>query len=165
MRERDCRAGRWQTGTPRSRRCFRRTGFGCTNSASTGKSSVSRKRPAWSARSRVRICPGRNTGWVVDATGSAGGLRSAVHMVRPRGTVILKSTLHGEVPVDSAPVIVNEITLIGSRCGPFEPALELLRMGAIDVSSMITERLPLSDAERALERAGQPGVLKVLLTN
>ena len=64
--------------------------------------------------------------YVVDATGSPAGLRAAVAMVEPRGTVILKSTVHGEVPVDTAPVIVNEITLVGSRCGRFEPALELL---------------------------------------
>ena len=64
--------------------------------------------------------------WVVDATGSPEGLRQAVRMTRPRGTVILKSTVHGLVGVDTAPVIVNEITLVGSRCGRFEPALDLL---------------------------------------
>jgi alcohol dehydrogenase len=103
--------------------------------------------------------------WVIDATGSPAGLRAAIHMVQPCGTVFLKSTMHGKVPVDTAPVIVNEITLIGSRCGPFEPALELLRMGAIDVSSMIADRLPLANAEAAFARAAQPGILKVLLTN
>jgi alcohol dehydrogenase len=64
--------------------------------------------------------------WVVDATGSQAGLHAAVRMVEPRGTIILKSTVHGEVPLDTAPVIVNEITLVGSRCGRFEPALRLL---------------------------------------
>ncbi len=102
--------------------------------------------------------------YVVDATGSPAGLRAAVSMVEPRGTVILKSTLHGEVPVDTAPVIVNEITLIGSRCGRFEPALELLERGVIDVKSLISDRLPLSQAKEAFARAAQPGVLKVLLT-
>lgn len=101
--------------------------------------------------------------WVVDATGSPAGLRAATRMVQPRGTVILKSTVHGEVPVDTAPVIVNEITLIGSRCGRFEPAIELLRRGVIDVESMIADRLRLSDAPAAFERAAQRGVLKVLL--
>jgi threonine dehydrogenase-like Zn-dependent dehydrogenase len=106
--------------------------------------------------------------WVVDATGSREGLAAAVKMTRPRGTVILKSTVHGEVPVDTAAVIVDEITLVGSRCGRFEPALALLERGAggapgIEVRSMIAERMGLADAPRAFERAGQSGVLKVLL--
>ena len=101
--------------------------------------------------------------WVVDATGSAAGLRAAVRMVQPRGTVILKSTVHGEVPVDTAPVIVNEITLVGSRCGRFEPALELLGKRAIDVEPMIADRLPLDRAPEAFRRAAEPGVLKVLI--
>jgi threonine dehydrogenase-like Zn-dependent dehydrogenase len=101
--------------------------------------------------------------YVVDATGSPAGLRAAVAMVEPRGTVILKSTVHGEVPVDTAPVIVNEITLIGSRCGRFEPALELLASGAVDVASLISERMPLSQAPAAFARAAQPGIMKVLL--
>lgn len=102
--------------------------------------------------------------WVVEATGSPDGLRTAVRMVRPRGTVILKSTMHGLVPVDTAPVVVNEITLIGSRCGRFEPALELLERGVIDVRPMISECIPLRDAPRAFARAATPGVLKIQLT-
>src|SRR5580692_8478999 len=103
--------------------------------------------------------------WVVDATGSQVGLHAAIRMVEPRGTIILKSTVHGEIPLDTAPVIVNEITLVGSRCGRFEPALELLRLGAVDVSSMISERMPLASAPAAFERAARKGVLKVLLSN
>jgi threonine dehydrogenase-like Zn-dependent dehydrogenase len=103
--------------------------------------------------------------WVVDATGSQAGLHAAARMVEPRGTIILKSTVHGEIPLDTAPLIVNEITLVGSRCGRFEPAIELLRLGAIDVSSMISERMPLASAPAAFERAAQRGVLKVLLSN
>jgi threonine dehydrogenase-like Zn-dependent dehydrogenase len=103
--------------------------------------------------------------WVVDATGSAAGLHAAIRMVEPRGTVILKSTVHGVIPLDTAPVIVNEITLIGSRCGRFEPALELLQLGAIDVCSMISDRVPLANAPAAFKRAAQRGVLKVLLSN
>jgi alcohol dehydrogenase len=102
--------------------------------------------------------------WVVDATGSAAGLKTAVQMTEPRGTVILKSTVHGEVPVDTAPVIVNEITLIGSRCGRFEPALALLEKQKIDVEPMISERMPLTDAAKAFEQAAKRGVLKVLLS-
>jgi alcohol dehydrogenase len=101
--------------------------------------------------------------WVVDATGSSEGLRQAVRMTRPRGTVILKSTVHGLVGVETAPVIVNEITLVGSRCGRFEPALDLLNRNLIPVEEMISEQLPLADAPRAFERAAQKGVLKVLL--
>jgi alcohol dehydrogenase len=101
--------------------------------------------------------------WVVDATGSPEGLKTAVGMTQPRGTVILKSTVHGEVPVDTAPVIVNEITLVGSRCGRFEPALELLRLGAVDVESMISEVMPLASAAGAFSRAAARGVMKVLL--
>jgi alcohol dehydrogenase len=101
--------------------------------------------------------------WVIDATGSSEGLRAAVRMTRPRGTVVLKSTVHSMVPVDTAPVIVNEITLIGSRCGRFEPAIELLARGVIDVGSMISDRLPLSAAPRAFEEAARKGVLKVQL--
>src|SRR5208337_5491476 len=83
--------------------------------------------------------------WVVDATGSAEGLRQAVHMTRPRGTVILKSTVHGLVGVDTAPVVVNEITLVGSRCGRFHPALDLLGRNLIPVAELISEQLPLAD--------------------
>lgn len=101
--------------------------------------------------------------WVVDATGSSAGLESALRLVRPRGTVFLKSTVHDRATIDWAKVIVDEITLVGSRCGRFEPALELLRLGRIDVGSMISARFPLAEASRAFEQATQPGVLKVLL--
>jgi threonine dehydrogenase-like Zn-dependent dehydrogenase len=101
--------------------------------------------------------------WVVDATGSPEGLRQAVGMVRPRGTVILKSTLHGMVGIDTAPVIVHEVTLVGSRCGRFEPALDLLGRGLINVQDMISDRENLADAPRAFERAARKGALKVLL--
>jgi alcohol dehydrogenase len=101
--------------------------------------------------------------WVVDATGSPEGLRQAVRMTRPRGTVILKSTLHGMVGVDTVPVIVNEITLVGSRCGRFEPAIDLLRRNLIPVEEMISEEMPLAEAARGFERAAEKGVLKVLL--
>jgi alcohol dehydrogenase len=101
--------------------------------------------------------------WVVDATGSAAGLRTAVAMAQPKGKVILKSTVHGEVPVDMAPIIVNEIILVGSRCGRFEPALELLQSGKIDVGSMISGETSLADAAGGFEMAARPGVMKVLL--
>ena len=102
--------------------------------------------------------------WVVDATGSAAGLQTAVQMTQPRGTVILKSTVHGEVPLNTAPVIVNEITLVGSRCGRFEPALALLEKSSVLVERMISARMKLTDAEQAFAKASERGVLKVLLT-
>ena len=108
--------------------------------------------------------PARAFRYVVDATGSPGGLRTAVHMAEPRGTVILKSTIHGEVPIDTAQVIVDEITLIGSRCGRFEPAIELLRNREVDVTPLITDRIPLEHAADAFRTAARQGVLKVLLT-
>ncbi len=75
----------------------------------------------------------------------------------------MKSTVHGAVRIDSAPVIVNEITLVGSRCGRFEPALRLLRSKQVNVESLISEIVPLKDAPLAFRRAAAPGVLKVLL--
>jgi len=102
--------------------------------------------------------------WVVEATGSKEGLRQAVSMTRPRGTVLMKSTIHGNVAVDTAPVIVNEFTLMGSRCGRFEPAINLLRERRVNVADMIADEFPLSQAPQALRKAAQPGVLKVLLT-
>jgi alcohol dehydrogenase len=101
--------------------------------------------------------------FVVDASGSADGLRQAVKLVRPRGTVIMKSTIHEAVSLDMAPVIVNEITLLGSRCGRFEPAIELLAAGKVDVRSMISAEFPLAEAPAAFAEAARPGVLKVLL--
>ena len=101
--------------------------------------------------------------WVVEATGSAEGLRQAVAMTRPRGTLILKSTVHGQVSIDTAPIVVNEITLVGSRCGRFEAALPLLERGLVRVEKMISDRFPLAEAPRAFDRAAERGALKVLL--
>jgi alcohol dehydrogenase len=101
----------------------------------------------------------------VDATGSAAGLTQAVSMARPCGTVVMKSTIHGEVSIDTAPVIVNEITLIGSRCGRFEPAIELLKQRRIDVRSLVAAEFPLAQAPAAFAEANKPGTLKVLLRN
>ena len=84
-------------------------------------------------------------------------------MTQPRGTVVMKSTVHGLVSIDSAPVIVNEITLIGSRCGRFEPALRLLAQRKVRVDAMISEVLPLKSAAKAFRDAAKTGVLKVLL--
>jgi 2-desacetyl-2-hydroxyethyl bacteriochlorophyllide A dehydrogenase len=100
---------------------------------------------------------------VVDATGSPTGLNSAIAMCEPRGTVVMKSTVHGLVRLDTAPAIVNEITLIGSRCGRFEPALRLLQSGKVRVDPLISEEFSLDQARRAFQRAATKGVMKVLL--
>jgi threonine dehydrogenase-like Zn-dependent dehydrogenase len=107
--------------------------------------------------------PAAEYDWVVEATGSDKGLGWAITMTKPRGTVIMKSTVHGTVSLDTAPVVVNEITMIGSRCGRFEPALALLSKNKVDVSDMISDRLPLSEGSSAFGRAARSGVIKVLL--
>jgi alcohol dehydrogenase len=103
--------------------------------------------------------------YVVESTGSSAGLQQAIGMTRPRGTVVMKSTVSGNVCFDSAPAIVNEITLVGSRCGRFEPAIELLRARKVDVLSMLSAEFPLAEAPMAFAEAARRGVLKVLLQN
>jgi threonine dehydrogenase-like Zn-dependent dehydrogenase len=102
---------------------------------------------------------------VVDATGSAQGFESALTLVRPRGTIILKSTVADRFPIDMARIIVNEITLLGSRCGCFAPALRLLRSRQLILDPMIHGRYSLCRAPEAFAHAQKPGVLKILLTS
>ncbi len=101
--------------------------------------------------------------FVVDASGSTQGLQDAVRLVRPRGTIVLKSTVHGEVPVNTAPIIVDEVTLVGSRCGRFAPALALLQKQQIQVEPLLSAEFPLTEAEAAFGEASLKGKLKVLL--
>ena len=100
---------------------------------------------------------------VVEATGSPAGMPRALFLVKPRGTVVWKSTHHVPARFDAAPLVVNEVTVVGSRCGRFEPALEFLRRREFDVGSLLSEVFPLERAGRALRAAARPGVLKVLL--
>jgi threonine dehydrogenase-like Zn-dependent dehydrogenase len=100
---------------------------------------------------------------VVEATGTAAGFEAAVAATRPRGRVVLKSTVGGTAPMNLASVVVNEITVVGSRCGSFAPALRALADGSVDVGPLVSERVLLRDAERALDLAARPGVLKVLV--
>lgn len=100
---------------------------------------------------------------VVDCTGSPEGLSIAINLVRPRGTVVMKTTCHADAPIDLTPLVVNEVTLLGSRCGPFGEALSALARKQIDVASMITRRMPLVDGLDALKLAADPDHLKVLL--
>ncbi|MCZ6801243.1 MAG: alcohol dehydrogenase catalytic domain-containing protein [Nitrospirae bacterium] len=107
------------------------------------------------------IPPGADV--VVEATGSPEGLAMATKLVRPRGTIVLKSTYHGEILVNMTELVIQEISVIGSRCGPFDPALRLLAGGMIDVEPLIHARFPLTEGIQAMEQATQRGVLKVLL--
>lgn len=100
---------------------------------------------------------------VVEATGSPTGLRLAQEMTEPRGTLVLKSTFHGAAPVETWPIVVKELSIIGSRCGPFEKAIALLRSGNVDPTSLITKTFPLAQASQAIQFAQKPGVMKVLL--
>ncbi len=100
---------------------------------------------------------------VIEGTGHPSGLAKALAIVRPRGTVILKSTYAGAADVDLAPIVINELKIVGSRCGDFARAIEVLNAGKIDPAALISERHPLADAEHAFERAGADGVLKVLV--
>ncbi len=99
----------------------------------------------------------------VECTGNPEGFAIARRALRPRGTLVLKSTYAGKLAIDASSLVVDEITLIGSRCGPFAPALELLRTQQVDVSPLIQARYPLSEGLAAFDHAQKRGVLKVLL--
>ncbi|MFN2244458.1 MAG: MDR/zinc-dependent alcohol dehydrogenase-like family protein, partial [Anaerolineae bacterium] len=100
---------------------------------------------------------------VVECTGQPEGFLAARKMVRPRGTMVLKSTYHGEIQADLSRLVVDEVTLVGSRCGPFAPALRLLAQQLVDVKSLIEAEYPLADALVAFQHAARRGALKVLI--
>ncbi len=100
---------------------------------------------------------------VVEATGSPSGFSLARQAIRPRGTLVLKSTYKDEMNVNFSSVVVDEINIIGSRCGPFEPALRLMESQQVDPTVLITAEFKLKDALKAFEHAAEPGVLKVLI--
>jgi alcohol dehydrogenase len=100
---------------------------------------------------------------VVEATGSPTGLALAIALTEPRGTLVLKSTFHGAAPLETWSIVVKEITLLGSRCGPFPKALVLLHTKQIDPRALISRTFPLAEAKEAMKFAQQRGVLKVLL--
>lgn len=101
---------------------------------------------------------------VVEATGSPSGFALARQAIRPRGTLVLKSTYKGEMNVNFSSIVVDEVNIIGSRCGPFEPALRLMESKQVDPTVLIDAEFSLSDGVKAFERAAQSGVLKALLT-
>jgi threonine dehydrogenase-like Zn-dependent dehydrogenase len=100
---------------------------------------------------------------VVEATGSPTGLALAQHMTEPRGTLVLKSTFHGAAPVETWPIVVKEITVVGSRCGPFAKAIALLRSGKVDPTPLITRTFLLAEAEKAIAFSQQAKAMKVVL--
>lgn len=100
---------------------------------------------------------------IVEATGNPEGLSTALELIRPRGTIVLKSTYHGNMALNIAELVIQEISLIGSRCGPFAPAIRLLEGGHILVDPLIQAHYSLSKGMMAMEKAAQRGVLKVML--
>jgi len=100
---------------------------------------------------------------VVEATGSPGGFALARKAIRPRGTLVMKSTYKGELSVNFSSIVVDEIHIVGSRCGPFAPALRLMESRQVDPTVLIAEEFQLKNAVKAFERAAEPGTLKVLL--
>ncbi|HEY7508911.1 MAG TPA: alcohol dehydrogenase catalytic domain-containing protein [Vicinamibacteria bacterium] len=120
------------------------------------------------ARRGIAVCaagelPARAADVVVECTGNPEGLERARRAVRPGGTIVLKSTYPGAATLDLSSIVVDEVTLVGSRCGPFGKALALLADG-LDVSDLVSAVYPLPEGEAAFAAAGRPGMLKVLLT-
>jgi alcohol dehydrogenase len=101
---------------------------------------------------------------VVDCTGQVSGFELARKLLRPRGTLVLKSTFHGAQEMPFAPIVIDEVSIVGSRCGPFEPALRLLEKDLIDVESLISAEYPIERGLEAFERAAARGMLKVQIT-
>ncbi|WP_428937710.1 MDR/zinc-dependent alcohol dehydrogenase-like family protein [Fontivita pretiosa] len=120
----------------------------------------------WQIRSRplADIVPRHDQDVVVDCTGSAAGFELAMQMVRPRGTIVLKSTVAAGKPLNLAPLVIDEITVVGSRCGPFREAIRALAEKQVDVVSLIHRRMKLEQGVEAMELAARPGILKVILT-
>ena len=100
---------------------------------------------------------------IVEATGRADGMEQALKLVKPRGTIVLKSTVAERKEIDLTPIVIDEVTVVGSRCGPFEPALRALSGGLIDVKPLITAIFPFTRAREAIERAREPGALKTII--
>jgi alcohol dehydrogenase len=127
------------------------------------------ERSKWLASRRIRLLcgtrrPARAFPFVVEASGSASGLEEALQLVAPRGAVILKSTTHEPVLADLAKlVVVPEVTLVGSRCGPFPMALRLLRQHRVETAPLVHSRMNLADVAEAFRLAAAPGALKVLV--
>lgn len=122
---------------------------------------------AWLRPIGVRVVgerpDGEGYGLVIDATGTIEGLKTAIACTRPRGHLVLKTTVAGAHQVDLAPVVINEISVVGSRCGRLEPAIDLLAAGRIAVAPLIDARYRLDDIEEGFAHAGRRGVRKVVV--
>jgi threonine dehydrogenase-like Zn-dependent dehydrogenase len=114
---------------------------------------------------KVGATKARGFDFVIEASGSSGGMEIALDLIRPRGAIILKSTFRGAVRLDTSRIVVNEVIVIGSRCGRFETALRLLESGGVDVEPLVAREYQLADGLEAMAEAARPGTLKVLLTN
>ncbi len=112
------------------------------------------------------ISPSSQKSWdiVIEATGASSGLCQAMHLVKPRGAIVLKSTMAHSEPLDLTPLVIDEIRVIGSRCGRFAPAISLLRRGTLPIDSLIEGIYPLEEALSAWDIARRPGAKKVLLS-
>jgi len=130
-----------------------------------GRSQRSLKLPAsWGLQTGITSDYADNQfDFVVEVTGNAAGFAEALRLIRPLGTLVLKSTFAGDSKIDVTKIVVDEITVVGSRCGPFDLALSLLEEGSIHTSPQIMAEYPLSEAVAAFAKAAEPGVLKVLL--
>jgi threonine dehydrogenase-like Zn-dependent dehydrogenase len=117
------------------------------------KLAIARSLGLSTSRADDQISPSARFDIVVDVTGRPEGLRRALELVTPRGTVVMKSTFHGEAPLATWPVVVDEVTLVGSRCGPFRPAIDLLASGAVQVKPLISRVARLEDYESAFAEA------------
>jgi threonine dehydrogenase-like Zn-dependent dehydrogenase len=101
---------------------------------------------------------------IVEATGNPKGISEALNRIKPRGKIVMKSTFHGQSEIDISQMVIDEIQLIGSRCGPFKKALDFLKNGLIDVRDMIDGDYPLEEAQEAFDLAKRPETIKVFLT-
>jgi threonine dehydrogenase-like Zn-dependent dehydrogenase len=129
----------------------------------SSKLRIAERRGIETATPKQAAKQGRQFDVVVEASGAAAGFSLALDLLRPKGQLVLKSTFHGKTELDAARIVVDEISIVGSRCGRFTPALDLLKKAAIDVDSLISEEYPLSNGVHAMRRAAARGVLKVLL--
>jgi threonine dehydrogenase-like Zn-dependent dehydrogenase len=127
------------------------------------------ERLGWLERFQIQLATERDAArkfpLVVEATGSSGGLAEAIAATRARGTLVLKTTIAARHEVDLAPIVVDEIRVLGSRCGPFAPALERLAAGVVSVDELIDGVYPLKRIQDAVHRARERGVLKILVEN
>jgi threonine dehydrogenase-like Zn-dependent dehydrogenase len=117
------------------------------------------------ASDSLTLKPGDRPDFVIEASGSPSGLKMALDLVRPRGTIILKSTFHGAVELDTSRIVVDEISIVGSRCGRFEKALRMMEQDEVDLGGLITSTYSLTDGVAAMNEAGQSSSMKIILLN